>query len=86
MARYQDSSFTVFKARQGKTAMAKTATKTAKKAVVSNKQALASAKDTVKRPAQRGEVFGASLPKSEPTMRMNKHGAITGDPPPRGSR
>ncbi len=59
--------------------------KSVKTVTASNKQALASAKDTVKRPAQRGEVFGASLPKSEPTQKL-VGGAIVGKPPARGSR
>jgi hypothetical protein len=59
--------------------------KTVKRVTAANKQALASAKDTVKRPAQRGEIFGASLPRSEPTHKL-VGGAIVGKPPARGSR
>jgi len=86
VARYQDSSFTAFKARQGKSAMAKTTTTKAGKAVKALNQKALNSADTVKRPGQRGEVFGASLPKSEPTQRMDKSGGISGAPPPRGSR
>ena len=44
-----------------------------------------STQGVIHRPAQRGEVFGASLPKSEPTQKL-VGGAIVGKPPPRGSR
>ena len=50
--------------------MAKTAIKSAKRAVAANKQALASAKDTVKRPGQRGETFGPSQNWSDVANRL----------------